>query len=149
MEIIFKEVNSKNWEQCISLKVSKEQENFVAPNWYSLLEAKFYEEEKIYPMAIYDGDTMVGFLMYCLDREDGRNRWEMCRLMIGTKYQSKGYGRKSVSKLLDYIKEKYGNIEFYTSIEPENIVAQKLYESVGFKKTGEVLWDEEVMFVQL
>ena len=149
MEIIFKEVNVHNWEKCVDLKVSEDQKNFVAANWYSLLEAKFYEEEELYPIAIYDGDTMIGFLMYYLDIEEGRNRWEMCRLMIDKKYQGKGYGKKTLNKLLNHIREKYGNIEFYTSIEPDNIVAQKLYESMGFKKTGEILWGEEVMMVQL
>lgn len=38
---------------------------------------------------------------------------------------------------------------FYTSVEPENIIAQKLYMGLGFQKTGEVMWDEEVMVVQL
>ncbi|MBU3203845.1 GNAT family N-acetyltransferase [Clostridium algidicarnis] len=73
----------------------------------------------------------------------------MCRLMIDKKFQGKGYGRIAVLRLLDLIKEKYGEIKFYTSIEPENIVAQKLYESIGFKKTGEIMWDEEVMAIQL
>ncbi|MBU3209744.1 GNAT family N-acetyltransferase [Clostridium algidicarnis] len=69
--------------------------------------------------------------------------------MIDKKFQGKGYGRIAVLRLLDLIKEKYGEIKFYTSIEPENIVAQKLYESIGFKKTGEIMWDEEVMVIQL
>lgn len=46
-------------------------------------------------------------------------------------------------------KEKYGKIKFYTSVEPENVVAKKVYESVGFEKTGEIMWDEEVMIIEL
>lgn len=145
MEITFKEIDKENWEECVDLKVSKEQEDFVASNWYSILEAKF--EEELYPLGIYDGEVMVGFTMYNLDRDT--NRMEMCRLMIDQKFQGKGYGKKAVLKLLDLMREKYGKIKFYTSIEPNNIVAQKLYESLGFRKTGEIMWDEEVMAVQL
>ena len=145
MELIFKETDKENWEECVDLKVSKEQEDFVAPNWYSILEAKFGEE--LYPLCISDGEVMVGFLMHCLDRDT--NRREMCRLMIDHKFQAKGYGKKSISKLLDLIREKYGKIKFYTSTEPNNIVAQKLYESLGFSKTGEIMWDEEVMVIEL
>lgn len=145
MELIFKDVNKDNWEQCVNLKVSEKQQNYVASNWYSILQAKF--EEELYPLCIYHGEVMVGFLMYGLDPDT--NRMEMCRLMISENSQRKGYGKSAVLKLFDVIREKYGNIKFYTSIEPENIVAEKLYESVGFKKTGEIMWDEEVMVVQL
>ena len=51
--------------------------------------------------------------------------------------------------MLDFIRVKYGNVKFYTSIESENNVAGKLYESMGFKRTGEIMWDEEVMVIQL
>lgn len=145
MNIIFKEITKENWRECLNLKVSKEQENFVAPNSYSMLEATY--EEEVYPFAIYDGETMVGFVMYC--RDDETDRMEMCRLMIDEKHQKKGYGRASVLKLLDLIREKYGKIEFYTSFEPENNVAEKLYESLGFRKTGEILWEELVAKIDL
>ena len=140
-----KVLTNENWGECIELKVSKEQEEFVAPNTYSLLQAMY--GEGLYPLAIYDGETMVGFLMYEKDEED--NTMGMCRLMIDQKYQKKGYGKAAVLKLLDLIREKYGNIEFFTSFEPENIVADKLYESVGFKKTGEIMWEELVAKINL
>lgn len=145
MELILKEVDKDSWEECVELNVSQEQNDYVASNWYSILQAKFGEE--IYPLCIYDGQVMVGFLMYDLDPDT--NRMEMCRLMIDHKFQGKGYGRSAVLKLLDLIREKYGKIKFYTSTIPSNIAAQKLYESIGFRKTGEIMWDEEVMVIQL
>lgn len=147
MNLIFKEITKDNWEACYELKVAKGQEEFVAPNAYSLLEAQYEDGGEFYPLAVYDGETMVGFLMYEKDYED--NSMGMCRLMIDEKYQNKGYGKASVLKLLDIIREKYGNIEFFTSYEPENTVAGKLYESVGFKKTGEVLYGELVAKIDL
>ncbi|MDR7857891.1 GNAT family N-acetyltransferase [Tissierella sp.] len=145
MEIIFKEVDKENWEECVELTVSEEQEDYVASNWYSILQAEF--EDKLYPLCVYDGEIMVGFLMYGLDPDT--KRMEMCRLMIDQKFQGKGYGKCSIIKLLDLIRKEYEKIQFYTSIEPENIVAQKLYEGLGFNKTGEIMWDEEVMVIQL
>ncbi|MBU5439141.1 GNAT family N-acetyltransferase [Tissierella sp. MSJ-40] len=145
MKLIFKIVDKENWEECVDLRVSEEQKDYVASNWYSILQSKF--EEELYPLCIYDGEVMVGFLMYGLDPDT--KRIEMSRLMIDQKLQGKGYGKMAVLKLLDLIREKYGKIKFYTSIEPKNIVAEKLYESLGFKKTGEIMWDEEVMVIQL
>jgi diamine N-acetyltransferase len=145
MEILLKEVTSENWEECIDLKVSEEQKDFVSPNYYSLLQGKF--EKECYPLCIYDGEAMVGFLMYDIDPDT--NRLEMSRLMMDKNNQGKGYGKAAISKLFDLVREKYGDVEFYTSIEPENVATGKLYESMGFKKTGEIMWEEEVMVVQL
>lgn len=145
MEIIFKEVDSSNWEECTRLEVEDNQKDFVAPNWYSILESKF--DSGLFPICIYDGEQMVGFLMYDVDPDT--HRTEMCRLMIDKEYQGKGYGRAAILRLLDLVKKKYGNIKFYTSIEPNNATAKKLYESVGFNMTGEIMWEELVMMVQL
>lgn len=145
MNLIFKEITKENWEECIELKVSKEQENFLASNDYSLLEANY--SEGLYPLAIYDDETMVGFLMY--EKDDVAKDMGMCRLMIDIKYQNKGYGKAAIVKLLEFIREKYGSTPFYTSFEPENIVAEKLYQSIGFRETGEMLQDEILLKIDL
>lgn len=145
MGIQFKHIDQDNWEECVSLSVNDNQKNFVAPNYYSLLQSKF--EDELYPLAIYNKDTMVGFIMYGKDLET--DRWEMCRLMIDKKHQGNGYGKRAVLTLLDLIRDTYGKIEFYTSAEPENVNTLKLYESIGFKKTGEIMWDEIVMKIEL
>ena len=145
MNIIFKEINKENWEECIDLEVSNDQKKFVASNWYSILQAKF--GEKLYPLGIYDNETMIGFLMYDFDPET--SRWELSRFMIDKKYQRKGYGNVSMIHLVKFMKEKLGNIKFYLSVEPQNLIAQKLYENIGFKKTGEIMWHEEVMVIEL
>lgn len=140
MNIIFKEITKDNWEECIELKVSKEQESFVASNAFSIVQANY--SVGLFPLAIYNDDTMVGFLMY--EKDDIAKDMGMCRLMIDIKYQNKGYGKAAIKELLDLIREKYGSTPFYTSFEPENNVAEKLYESIGFRKTGEML-EEEIL----
>jgi diamine N-acetyltransferase len=145
MNLLFKEVDKDNWEECIELNVAPEQASLVATNWYSLLQAKFGDD--CYPLCIYNENIMVGFLMYDIDPDT--KRMEMSRLMIDETYQGNGYGKMAVLQLLDLIREKYGCIKFYTSIDPNNIMAEKLYEGVGFIKTGEIMWDEVVLMVQL
>ena len=145
MNIILKEVDMENWEECIDLKVSEDQKSFVAPNWYSILESKFGED--IYTLCIYDKEIMVGFLMYDIDPDT--NRWELSRLMIDKKYQKMGYGRSTMIKLMEELRGKLGEIEFFTSVEPENIVAKNFYKGLGFKETGEIMWDEEVLVIEL
>lgn len=138
-------VDVENFEECVDLKVHDDQKAFVAPNWYSLIQANYLEE--MYPLAIYYDDKMIGFLMVCLDPDT--KRWELCRLMIDHKYQSKGYGRTIMGLLLDRMRLFIGNSDFYLSVEAENTVATKFYESLGFKTTGEIAYDEAVMTLSL
>lgn len=145
MDLNFQEVTKENWVECIGMRVNKEQEAFVASNAYSLVETQYVGG--LYPLCIYDGDQMVGFMMWQEDEED--HDLGMCRLMIDQRFQNRGYGRASVIKLMDMIRTKYGHAPFYTSFEPENTIAGKLYGSLGFEETGDLLGDEILMKAQL
>ncbi|MYL50075.1 GNAT family N-acetyltransferase [Halobacillus litoralis] len=143
MNLLLKPVTKENWEECVSLKVDESQKGFVAENWYSIIEASF--EKEFFPTCIYDGDTMIGFLMY--DRDPETKRLEVSRFMIDQNHQGRGYGKASMKALLALIKETYGPVDFYTSAEPENKAAIRLYETLGFERTGEIMWDEVVLKV--
>jgi len=147
-------VGYKNVWQILKLVVDKSQEDFVATNTESIVEA--YIALSVggiaYPFGIYDDNTLVGFLMigYGVDEqwknppEIAKNNYSIWRLMIDSKYQGKGYGKKAVELALGFIKTwPNGKSEYcYLSYEPENIVAKKLYQSMGFEETGDKDGDE-------
>lgn len=145
MAIELREITGENWKQCVRLRVAKEQEHFVAPNAYSLAQAR-YEPENI-PLAIYDGDTMVGFVMYGFDFDD--NNYWISRLMIDARSQGKGYGRAAMEEVIRRLKEKADCKEIAISYEAENLAAEKLYLSLGFIKTGEIIEGEVVARLRL
>jgi len=86
---------------------------------------------------------MVGFIMYGRDPAD--NCYCVARLMIDERHQGKGYGRTAMLEAIKRMRAKPDCHEIVLSIEPENVVAEKLYESLGFRKTGEVIGGEVVM----
>ena len=88
--VSLKEVNVDNFWDVIELKVDEKQTDFVLDNSISIAQSKVQSE--CIPMAIYNEETIVGFLMYCIDRDDG-NYW-IYRFMIDKKHQRKGYGKK-------------------------------------------------------
>lgn len=151
MNILLKEVNSDNWSDCVSLKVAENQKNFVASNSYSLAQSK-YEPDCI-PMCIYDDETMIGFVMFAIDKDDDENvnddQFWICRFMIDEKFQGKGYGKASMSKIIEHIKNNYNYDNVYLSEVPENSTAKGLYKGFGFEFTGEVEDEEEVMILKL
>ena len=144
-EITLRPLTPENWQACIQLRVREDQQNFVAANLYSLAEARIYPE--CVPLAIYAGDTMVGFLMHALSRED--QRYWLIRFMIDGQYQGRGYGRAALRVAIDEISKQPGCEQIYLSYEPENHQAEQLYASFGFVPTGEILEGEKVVCLEL
>ncbi|MGD6842606.1 GNAT family N-acetyltransferase [Bacillus infantis] len=141
MMIHLKEVDRHNFFDVIDLKVGEEQKSFVATNLFSLAQAKAYPECQC--LAIYHEEELVGFTMYCMDFDD-KEYW-IYRLMIDAKYQSKGYGKAAMEKLIEQIKEDKDHQVIYLSFEPENDRAKELYEKLGFEADGRVI-DGEIVF---
>lgn len=137
--IELKPVTKHNYMTVVDLKVHPHQEDFVAPNWLSLLEAS-YEEER-YPFAIYQNGTIVGFLMssyYPADDAYPIDSWWLERLMIDKEHQGKGIGRKALTHFLKDYKPDKNVKEIRIGVEPDNEWATRLYESFGFTKEGTV-----------
>lgn len=134
MNIILREITPENFKECIKLKVSDNQKTFVATNLYSIAQSKIYPTHL--PFAVYDGDEMVGFVLYGFDEEE--KRFYLGRLMIDEKFQGKGYGRAATLEVIERLKQVENCKEIYLSFVPENKNAEKLYESIGFKDTGEL-----------
>jgi len=151
MEINFKEIDISNYGECVELNVKEEQENFISPNYLSLL-GVHYEDVEAHPMAIYQGENMIGFIKYVFypaDEDYSLDSWWIERFMIDKAYQNKGYGKESLKRFLDFFRKKYGNIEVRIGTAPENSAAISLYEKVGFEQTGEIAVGEVVLCLKL
>ena len=136
--VSFKEIDRDNFFDVIKLDVAEDQKSFVATNLFSIAQAKAFPE--CIALAIYDDNVLVGFMMYCIDMED--HEYWIYRLMIDAKYQSKGYGKAAMEKLIDIIKEDKEHHVLYLSFEPNNTLAKHLYETLGFKADGRVIEGE-------
>jgi len=94
----FRKIDETNRAECEALKVEKEQELFVADNARSLAEAA--QDDGLCTLGIYDGDTMVGFLLY--DYDETYPGWSLSRFMIGRQFQGRGYGKRAAAEFLSY-----------------------------------------------
>jgi diamine N-acetyltransferase len=139
--IIFKEITRDNFWDSIELSVAQEQSDFVTSNAVSIAQAKVQPE--CIPLAIYDDDLMVGFTMYCIDEDDGE--YWIYRMMIGKQYQSNGYGKKALKKLLEIIKQDKSHNKIFLGVHKESTYAVKLYRSFGFDFNGQVFGSEHIM----
>ena len=126
-------VTRDNIEELIGLAVRKDQQSFVSTVAESLAQAYVYSDNA-YPFAVYENDTLVGFIM--MGYYEAKRYYTLWKLLIDHRYQNKGYGRQALELGLAYIKEKYNPTDIYTGVAPGNTVAKELYKSVGFEDTG-------------
>lgn len=160
--IHLEKVNYQNFEAVTDLTIFESQYPFVADNTESLAEAYLAitsGEAYAYPFAVYDDETLVGFLMIGYNEaaleanapEILKGNYSIWRLLIDKKYQGKGFGRETVRLGLEFIKtQPQGKAEYCTlSYNPENEVAKKLYASFGFVETGDMDEDEVVAVLKL
>ncbi|MGN7760777.1 GNAT family N-acetyltransferase [Paenibacillus sp. 22594] len=134
-------IDKENFWTIINLSVGEEQKSFVVSNAVSIAQSKVQPE--CIPLAVYDGETPVGFVMYCIDTED--NEYWIYRLMIDQRYQSKGYGQQAMKKLISLIQQDKSHHVIYISFEPENRRAEMLYRSLGFTQDGRII-DHEIVY---
>lgn len=142
--IIFKEVNKENFWDCIELSVTQEQVDFVTSNAISIAQSKVQTE--CIPLAVYDNEIMIGFIMYCIDEDD--SEYWIYRMMIDKQYQSKGYGKKTLEKLLEIIKQDKTHNKIFLGVHKESTFTIKLYESIGFNFNGQVFGNEHIMLLE-
>ncbi len=143
--VSLKPVTRENLEEVLALRVNEDQEKYVISNAESLSRAYVYSETA-YPFAIYDDDTIVGFIM--MGYYEAKEYYTLWKFMIDKRHQNKGYGRKALELGIQFIKDKFDAKEVYTGVVPGNDVAKNLYKSIGFKDTGLVeLGMEEMRLV--
>ena len=155
-QVHLEKITWDNYNKIINLKVTREQNSFVAKNARSLIHAyvALSQGETIpYTFGIYVGKKPVGFVMAGYNGyEDGdpefmKNTYFVWRFMIDRRYQGRGYGRQAFRLVLDFIRTlPNGPAELcWLSYEPENEVAKKLYASFGFVEVPEHYKEGEEM----
>lgn len=145
MRIELKPVDQYNKSDCIRLKVTKAQSEYIASNESSLEAAEEYSDVAR-PFVIYSDGIAVGFTMFAFepDYEDPDDRYWLWRFMIDEKYQGQGYGKEALKHIISYFKENgAGNIRLST--KESNVNAIHLYQSFGFAPNGDVN-DGETVF---
>jgi diamine N-acetyltransferase len=148
--IELREITWDNFNECISLQITDEQEekDYVPSNLYSLAQAcisLLSGENPLTIFAIYDNKIMIGFAWIYYDNSwyeyDDEPCYVINRFMIDKNYQNKGFGKQAMAEILSYIK-KYPHGEakaVYLSYDRRNTAAIKMYQSVGFAETGETV----------
>jgi len=145
--INLKPITTKNVDEISELKADR---SLVVHNEGSLADAfAYWTEYGRSPIVygIYSDGTPVGFVMVAYFEDDDRDNdgipyYFLWRMMIDENHQNKGYGREAMKLIIEKVKT-FPNGEsnaFYTSTNGE--AALKVYEGVGFERTGVMRYGE-------
>ena len=140
--ISLEEVNKHNLLKVIQLQADSK---FVAPNAQSIAEAYF--SEHAWFRAIYNGSTLVGFIMLSLNIE--KYEYEIWRFMIDDRFQRKGFGLEALRLVIDHVQTLPKATDLYTCVVEGEGSPKRFYEKAGFKATGEYEDSEAVMRLKL
>ena len=155
MTIELRDVTKKNYFDVFNLEVQPNQRNFIASNSISLAEAYVYDKngDFIAPLAVYDKEALVGFVMIAYDQKIGisKGNYLLFRFMIDQRFQGLGYFNPTMDAVIDFVStEPAGKAtNLWLSYEPENKHARSCYLHYGFKETGEVIENEIVAIYDL
>ncbi|HEX6819373.1 MAG TPA: N-acetyltransferase [Ktedonobacterales bacterium] len=161
-EVTLRLVARDNWQEALRLVVRPEQQRFVAG--YAPIAllglAKAYVRPggvTWEPYAIYaaeageapdetrresSGETMVGFVELAYEPGSADEYW-VFHFFIDARFQRRGYARAALSRLAELVAREHPEAQaLQLVVHPENVRAQRLYTSAGFRPTGGERWGE-------
>jgi diamine N-acetyltransferase len=144
MEVELREITGETVGAICRLEVAEGQRGFVAPNAISIAQAHY--EPLHWLRAIYADDEPSGLVLTREDPTEGT--YYLWRFMVAEGFQRRGIGRRAMELLLDRWRS-VGATEAVLSVIPGNDAAIGLYESLGFRLTGEEHGGEAVMRLEL
>jgi len=91
--------------------------------------------------AIYADETPAGFVMLYDDPETPE--YLLWRLMVAEPYHGKGFGRRAIELLIDYVRTRPGAQVLLTSCGQGAGSPEGFYRRLGFERNGK-MYDDEV-----
>ena len=98
-------------------------------------------------IGVVAGEEPVGFIMLYDDPETPR--YYLWRMMLAEDHQRKGYGRRAMELLVEYVRTRPNATEITVGSVPEEGSPQPFYEGFGFVPTGEVHHGETMLRLEL
>ena len=144
MEIRLNPITEENFIDAFNLQLAQGQEKFVSHPVRSLAQAYVYRNQ-CQPFGIYDGDTMVGYVMVIYDYDIPE--YDIWHMMIDKSFQGCGYAQEALKACLNYIDTKpFGDSDrVVLTCNKDNRTALHIYQKAGFVFTGAEDEDEVEM----
>ena len=147
--VSLREISDACRPQIELLRVTPEQEQYVAGVADSLAEAAATPRACPWYRALYAGDEPVGFVMLSDGIPAGRPEYLgpyfLWRLLVDASRQGQGFGTAALDLVVDYLRTRPGFDTLLTSVVPGPASPLGFYVRYGFTRTGQVFDGEDVL----
>ena len=126
-DVSIKEITEENFQQCLQLKASVPDSQFVDTVEYSLAEAWLYYND-MRPFAIYLGSNIIGFVSMYI----GEENYQIINFLIDDMYRGVGIGTKAAKICIDYLSKNYGAKRISVPVHERHLAACKFWKKLGF-----------------
>ena len=130
--VTLEEITADNLRAVMNLKVTRQQDDFVAPNSVSIAEQCYAEES--WMRAIYADGSPVGFAL--LSERSAVPRYYVWRYMIDAHYQGLGFGAKAMHLVIDHVRALPNAESLFVSYVKAPGGPRDFYAGLGFVDTG-------------
>lgn len=146
-QVTLREVTTETFHEVCRLSdtLTPPKKFMVAPNAVSMAEAHF--EPLAWYRAIYADEMPVGFVMLYDNPEE--KEYFLWRLMIAEPHHGKGYGRRAIELLVDYVRSRPGATVLETSCGQGAGSPEGFYQALGFRRNGKVVGNEVGLTLEL
>ncbi len=132
--VSLREITTATLRPILALEVHQDQlEHYPRSNAYSIAQAHFAPDAWF--RGIYAGEAPVGFVLLSVIPE--KAEYFLWRFMIDHGCQRRGYGRRAMQLVIEHVSGLPGAKEFHLSHLRGNQAAAALYDSLGFRYTGD------------
>jgi 3-oxoadipate enol-lactonase len=141
--VSLREIDQENWRDVVNLELAADQRGYLEPNAESLAESRFHPW--MLPLAIYNDDTVVGFVMFSQWPDPREGNYWVHRFMIDRRHQGKGYGSDAMKALLNFYRTRIPACQtLWIGYDARNTPAQQFYARLGFIEQGEAPWGKDL-----
>jgi diamine N-acetyltransferase len=151
--VSLREVTGASRSEVELLRVTSDQEHYVAGVAESLLEAAATPRACPWYRAVYARGEPVGFVMISDGIPEGYpvylGPYFLWRLLIDARRQGQGFGTAALDLVVDYLRTRPGCDTLLTSVVPGPASPVGFYLRYGFSRTGQVFAGEDVLALRL
>jgi diamine N-acetyltransferase len=147
-------ITPEDWDAVMGLRAGEGA--YINPIDDIELEAEEDRRAMPHPWAVHDAATgeLVGFAMISdnipqpMD-DDLVGPYFLWKLMIDEPLQRRGYGAATIDAIVDYLRTRPGADILYPSCKDGEGSPRSFYLRYGFTDTGRVMWEENVLALDL
>lgn len=144
--VTLRPIDESNRSALEALRISPTQERFVSTVADSLLEAAEEPDKRAIAWGVYDDETPIGFVMTSDEvGAPGYIPQYLWKLIVDERFQRRGNGTATLDLIVAYFSGRPGVEEMWTSAGQGEGSPIPFYERYGFVRTGEVVFDDEVL----